>query len=335
MKIPEYLDRYIFNELHAYYSPGQNVDINLLNTPEENLKYIGTYFPRSFVESHAVFSDLLHNEAYKNSMISKKSISILDFGSGTGGNLLGLLQSFNDEHFADKEFVVYTVEGNENALAYQKKLVDLFLLKFNIKLRFVSFLQSFQNCMHAFDWLMNNLLLGIKFDIIMSFKCLGEFYNARYYQNIGAFAKLASVFTSMLKHDGIILFLDVTSADMAHTRPFTAMIMNNELREFVNQENAFTFIAPAPCAHWAAICMQKECFTQMMTLVEHSRAKESCKSSFKIIGHKNFAGMILAHTSKNATYQISFGCSNPKTCQNARISNGANVPSAFQLTSNL
>ena len=53
-QLPKYIDDYIFGELKAEYSPNYqelNVDYNLNNTESENRKYLGTYFPRSWVES--------------------------------------------------------------------------------------------------------------------------------------------------------------------------------------------------------------------------------------------------------------------------------------------
>jgi len=50
VKLPEYLDDFIYKELGGYFQSGLNVDSNIDNDEEANKKYIGTYFPRSLVQ---------------------------------------------------------------------------------------------------------------------------------------------------------------------------------------------------------------------------------------------------------------------------------------------
>lgn len=59
--LPEWLDNYIFNILNAKYSPDHvRFEYNLNLSKEEVLIYLGTYFPRSYIEINSLFTDFLN-----------------------------------------------------------------------------------------------------------------------------------------------------------------------------------------------------------------------------------------------------------------------------------
>lgn len=90
--LPNWLDRYLFFDLGAKYSPNHSrFEYNLnLNTGEIKV-YLGTYFPRSFVEVKSIFEEFSQNSNYLSLVGERTSVSILDLGCGTGGDLFGLL----------------------------------------------------------------------------------------------------------------------------------------------------------------------------------------------------------------------------------------------------
>ena len=84
--------------------------------------YLGAYFPRSFVEAREICNDLLNVEIINKTFKNKEEINILDIGSGTGGNLMGLLYCLKENKLLDnKKISVISIDGNEDALEYQKK----------------------------------------------------------------------------------------------------------------------------------------------------------------------------------------------------------------------
>ncbi len=90
--LPAWLDDFIFDQLNAEYEPDfKRYDYNLYLTKEENLKYLGTYFPRSYAESFCIFDNIFQNSKYQNSLFENKSLNILSVGCGTGGDIFGLL----------------------------------------------------------------------------------------------------------------------------------------------------------------------------------------------------------------------------------------------------
>ena len=58
MKIREYIDKYIYEELGGFYERGTNIDTNIENKENDNKRYLGTYFPRSLIESFTILDDL-------------------------------------------------------------------------------------------------------------------------------------------------------------------------------------------------------------------------------------------------------------------------------------
>ena len=79
--MPEWLRSYIYDNLGASYDPDRIEFQNNLESDEtKNLRYLGTYFPRSFTESYCIFRNLFENDAYLNIVKEKQSLRILTFG---------------------------------------------------------------------------------------------------------------------------------------------------------------------------------------------------------------------------------------------------------------
>ena len=120
--------RNVMNEFDAYWhqTPAK-VASNLENTHEENIAYLGTYFPRTAIESHSISRHLLETmPAVRAAIAGKEVIRVLDYGCGTGGELLGMLSSFKDILKDDMPKVeVPAVDGNEDALAIMLRVMEM------------------------------------------------------------------------------------------------------------------------------------------------------------------------------------------------------------------
>ena len=83
--LPLWLDSLVFNELNGRFCKS-NSDMSVIDWDKgEILNYLGTYFLRSYVESkHIATRQIL------STFSGKTILSILDFGCGTGGEIIGL-----------------------------------------------------------------------------------------------------------------------------------------------------------------------------------------------------------------------------------------------------
>lgn len=124
--IPHWLDLALFNNLGAIYSPEYKKFEYNLDTDSEDIKvYLGTYFPRSYAESFCIFDDLLKSRQYLEVLKQQPEINILDFGCGTGGELIGLVVALS-KHLTDyKTTNIIAIDGNRKALTTLKELVEL------------------------------------------------------------------------------------------------------------------------------------------------------------------------------------------------------------------
>ena len=117
-KIPHWLDSYIFDNLGAKYCKS-NSDMTVIDWDRgEILNYLGTYFPRSYVEARSIFTvDTLI------SLASKQELSVLDFGCGTGGEIIGLLTNIEEFLPNVTTIRIVAIDGNQHALRLFEKVL--------------------------------------------------------------------------------------------------------------------------------------------------------------------------------------------------------------------
>ena len=124
--IPHWLDLALFNHLGAIYSPEYKKFEYNLDTDSEDIKvYLGTYFPRSYAESFCIFDDLFKSRRYLEVLKQLPEINILDFGCGTGGELIGLVVSLSKHLPEYKTINIIAIDGNHEAIIALKELVDI------------------------------------------------------------------------------------------------------------------------------------------------------------------------------------------------------------------
>lgn len=122
MRLPDWLDKYLFETIQARFHPVYS-NMTVIDWNKEQIRdYLGTYFPRSYVESYTIFFRYL---ASSSKLMDTTDISILDFGSGTGGELFGLFQALKEKRPNITQIKVRVIEGNANALrSYERILCE-------------------------------------------------------------------------------------------------------------------------------------------------------------------------------------------------------------------
>ena len=206
VQLPSWLDKYIFDELGAKYCRS-NSDMTVIDWDKSQvLNYLGTYFPRSYAESFCIYKAFFEND--KTFFSQKESISIFDFGCGTGGEIIGLLLVLNSFFPNIKQVNIVALDGNHDELRlYEKvlaKLTGQITMNIHNKLAPVK-IDDF------YDLGIIDEILNVNFDIIMSFKAICEFVTKDCFERHNAYKHISIKFLPKLRDGGIMLLVDVSS----------------------------------------------------------------------------------------------------------------------------
>ncbi|MBM6669541.1 hypothetical protein H6B14_01960 [Phocaeicola coprophilus] len=204
--LPLWLDDYIFNRLGATYCCSRSnmsvIDWNNVDV----LNYLGTYFPRSFVESYSIFTSFLKKHAVIYDC--KKELSIFDFGCGTGGEIIGLLLALSEQCKSLKHVIIRAHDGNFHALRLFESILHesrSYIQIPQIETRiFPLEIEDF------YDLSILEEVLSCKFDIILSFKAICEFVTKERFEQSNPYKHVADLFLQKLEDDGVMLLADVT-----------------------------------------------------------------------------------------------------------------------------
>lgn len=292
-RLPSWLDNYMFETLHAEYAPDfQRFEYNLNLSHEDNLKYLGTYFPRSYAETFCIFDNIFTNDAIKANYTIKTEVSILSVGCGTGGDILGLLTNIN-KHFAlIKRINVVAVDGNEDALNILSQIVTQANRQFHKEV-VLSTRQVVFDRINAVD-------LKSLFDFIITSKLINEVINKGKGCMDSSYYDFAKAFSPLLKEEGFMLILDVTTKVGASE--FCPILLNRQVNQFVYEHPDFVSIIPIPCTN-KDNC-QVQCFSQKEFTVSHSRfANDKSRVAYRILIKKAFS-KTLQLVKQDIQYQI-------------------------------
>lgn len=296
--LPNWLDRYLFFDLGAKYSPNHSrFEYNLnLNTGEIKV-YLGTYFPRSFVEVKSIFEEFSQNSNYLSLVGERTSVSILDLGCGTGGDLFGLLSFLEKYEPSLKSVKLLAIDGSQMALRFFEKIMAEFKKHSRLKIDYrigPVFIESENDLNLISD------VLSDKYDLILSCKAICEMLAKRRIKN-KAYKQTASMLSSKLTDKGIMLIEDVTIKSPA-TEKFIPYMLNAELNEFVSENDEFATIYPTACKDKESKCING-CFFKKEIRVTHSaKNNDISKIIYRIIGKKPFAENIVVSSKGKTEY---------------------------------
>ena len=297
---------YIYNDMGAeYYQNYKDVMINVDNDNEKNLKYLGTYFPRSFKEAYTIYDNIFSNGYIYNEFSSKHIINILDIGSGTGGNLIGLLQILC-EKFNNKEINIISVDGNKNALELQKKLIDNIKDFVNLngnRIRYKFHIMKFEN-KDEIELKLKKIMSSSSMDIIHSFKFLNELYNMDYDKNKGSYKNILKLGELYLKNNGLLCLVDVTSK--VNNREFMSIIINKECREYLKENTSnLNYIIPLCCALNYNECVRpNSCFSRYQINTRYELWNDLSKISYKLFIKDPLGNLVLDEIYKDCCDEI-------------------------------
>lgn len=278
--LPQWLDRYIFQHLGAKYEPNhQRYDYNLELDQEENLIYLGTYFPRSFAESYLIFDNMFQVEVLRSIYSHKAELNILDIGCGTGGNLLGLLTAISKHCPAILSVNINCIDGNAEALGILNSIVERSKSQFKFRINISISNFRINELLYANKPLSE---LGIpeehKFDFIMSFKFVCELIKLGYEK---AYYNYSVKFLPLLSTTGVFLLVDVTTKH--NEKVYNPILLNREINIAIKDLGNYKPILPLPCREHYGDC-NNNCFTQKIFSVQHSQQNiDRSKIAYKMV----------------------------------------------------
>ena len=286
-RLPAWLDDFIFNQLGAEYAPDfQRFDYNLNLTEEENRKYLGTYFPRSYAESFCVFENIFQNHAYRKIVFQKDILNILAVGCGTGGDLTGLLTVIEKHCNTNITLNIWAIDGNKNALDILTKIIEKFKTT-TTKTINLNVLQCVFTLESENDTIKNEISRQ-QYDFIISFKIINEIISAGKGVSDNAYFRFVKTFVPHLSADGLCVLLDVTTKQV-HNNIYNPILMNSQVNKALQELGDYQTLLPLSCNLHEKHC-NVSCFTQQQFVVSHSKwTNDLSKVAYRIITNTNLA----------------------------------------------
>lgn len=206
--LPGWLDNYIFKQLEAQYCRS-NSDMTVIDwTPDKILCYLGTYFPRSYAEGYSIFKQYLQSTGIFS---VEDSLRVLDFGCGTGGEIIGIATAIAECRPNIKTLHVKAIDGNQFALNRFDDIKDEFNKRFDLQ---ISGTPSAIKIDDFYDLSILDHILDNDYHIIVSFKAVCEFVTKQQFEEKNAYEYIAKFMTPKLADNGLMLLVDVTSKNM-------------------------------------------------------------------------------------------------------------------------
>lgn len=287
-ELPSFIDQYIFNRLGAKYAPDfEKFNKNLEHNKKEILEYLGTYFPRSFTESHLIFKNIFENQTIFKCFQKQDDINILDIGSGTGGNLSGLLYSFIERFGTNYNFNIFVVDGNQEALQILEKIVQKFQLKYGLRISIRSNYITFETIYDLYQEVKEHF--EFKFDFIISSKMINEII----VEDRNAYYDFQEYFIEELKDQGLLTLIDVTAK--IKEWDYIPIILNKQTNKFItNYKEDYKTLIPTSCSEHETNCTHN-CFSnQLFSLTHSNKQSDFSKITYRVIGKIEFVENILS-----------------------------------------
>lgn len=247
--LPDWLSAYIVNSGAEYSADHVRVMFNLENNHQDNLKYLGTYFPRSFIEIKSICMEIDRLTSHFTFFEEKKSFKLLSVGCGTGGDIASLV-CFLHARYPEAEFEINVIDGNEDALNICR---DIFKQMHEVTGTRIIIKRGSKNIRSTSDFY--NLAYNFSdMDFIVTSKFLCELLTSC--DNV--YYHFAKAFSASLSERGMMIISDVTCT--AANGIFIPLCMNSDLNDFTDASE-FSFVLPIPCRNHKH-CKNHSCYTK-------------------------------------------------------------------------
>lgn len=258
--LPQWLDNMIFCQLGAKYQRS-NSDMTVIDWDKKDvLNYLGTYFPRSYAESYCIFTEFFRTCA--NRYMEKTDLTVFDFGCGTGGEIIGLLNAISEYLPQIKAIHVVAMDGNHHSLRLFENVIAEYAKRTRLCLNHKIMPMTIDD---FYDLDVMKSVLSANFDIFMSFKAICEFVTKERFERQNAYAHIFNTFLSRIKEDGIMVLADVST-------------YNN-----VSQEWLPRMMDDGIAQSQSRMLLRNEGYNQTFTVTHQKRTNDISKIAWRII----------------------------------------------------
>lgn len=321
--LPSWVETFLFDSLKAKYEPdwlrfSDNLDLS----DEDQRKYLGTYFPRSFVELNSIFENLYQSSRFRTVYSNLDTIAILDICAGCGGDLLGTITTILQNSKRVKNLLITVIEACESSINSLRYFIQECRKQY-------PYMTIECKCIRCHIQAVNDILAQpindyFPYDIILFNKAGSELFR----QGIKTvYQDICSSLAPLLNLSGVLCILDITMKD-EKTGIFYPQILNDQVNRFISEVGSFCSILPIACRFKELEC-NTPCYTQQHFSVSHrGRSNDLSKVAYRLIGHRVFVNDITRHLSpEGKRYVISEV--NSDTCKQCR---GLNIVNGFDIT---
>ncbi|WP_165062319.1 hypothetical protein [Adlercreutzia sp. ZJ154] len=287
--LSEWVNALVFDHYDATHNPAgrkRTFDSNLDSDRAGVLTYLGTYFPRSLAETFVIFDSLLSDKSLASSLACEPSINICSVGTGTGGDLLGLILAISKWIPNAMQLNIVSIEGNAEAHKVMRGVIGEAQTRVGINIDLNSVNHVFE-APKPFDRIRDILpQYPQSFDFVINSKMLNELDKAHVSEQ--PYREFCSAFTATLKPTGMLMVLDVTSPNGAGGR-WTPALLNGQVNEFLAGNARYKTVLPLLCNRFEGEC-GRSCYTQNAIYVNYrSVANECSKICYRVIGSAELA----------------------------------------------
>lgn len=320
--LPQWVESFLFDSLKAKYEPDwRRFSDNLDLSDEEQRKYLGTYFPRSFVELSSIVDSLFQSRRFQTVYENMDTIAVLDICAGCGGDLLGAITALLQKSKKLKTLLITIIEACESSINSLRYFVQECRRQYPYVTIECKCIRCHINSVE--DILAQPINEYFPYDLILFDKAGSELFR----QGIrNVYHDICSSLAPLLNLSGVLCILDITMKDEG-TGIFYPQIMNDQVNRFMSEDNSYRSILPLSCRFKEREC-HLPCFTQrQFTLSHRGKNNDVSKVTYRLVGHRVFVDDITNHYSMYGKRFI-VSENNSETC---RLSSGQKTVSAYEL----
>lgn len=261
VRLPMWLDDLIYKKIKASHQPRRS-DMVVLNWDiDEIIKYLGTYFPRSFAESYCVFTKYF--EKHLNVFANETTLNIFDFGCGTGGDLLGLLFAVK-ENLSISTINIKALDGNFNALRLLEDILERFKSNYHKGIRLELMPLRIDD---IYDMSVIEHHIPDNNHIILIFKSICEIATLRQFGKRNPYKHVLDIMLNKLTQNGIICLADVSSFN-EEQQEWLPILIDNACKETGSN-----------------VCMKNDNYNEEFYVSHYGKQIDSSKISWRILNN--------------------------------------------------